>query len=127
MGWRFHPGYFACFVVILAIEVGIALFVHDHFVRPFLGDVLVIVLLYSLAASALEASPARLAAAVLAFGFAVETIQYFDPIGRFHLEHHRVLAVVVGRTFALEDFAAYLSGFLVVLGVEYTLGRGATR
>ena len=127
MRWRFQPGYFACFLAIFAIEVCIALFVHDHFVRPFLGDVLVIVLLYCLAASLIEATTARLATAVLAFGFVVEGIQYFDPIGRWHLEHHRVLAVVVGRTFSLEDFAAYFCGFLVSLAVEYTLDRGAPR
>ena len=37
---------FILFMIFLAIEVLIALYVHDDFVRPYLGDVLVVVVLY---------------------------------------------------------------------------------
>ena len=36
--------YLGVFGLILAIEVCIALFVHDDFIRPYVGDVLVTVL-----------------------------------------------------------------------------------
>ena len=37
---------FILFMIFLVIEVLIALYVHDDFVRPYLGDVLVVVVLY---------------------------------------------------------------------------------
>ena len=37
--------YAAIFAVLLLIEIGIGLFVHDDFLRPYVGDVLVTVLL----------------------------------------------------------------------------------
>ena len=38
--------YFWIFLLLLIIEVLIALFVHDRFVRPYIGDVLVVMVLY---------------------------------------------------------------------------------
>ena len=38
--------YAAAFLILLAIEVLIALFVHDRFVRPYLGDVIVVIVVY---------------------------------------------------------------------------------
>lgn len=40
--------YLSAFAALLLIEVLIALFVHDAFVRPFIGDVLVVAVLYCL-------------------------------------------------------------------------------
>ena len=39
--------YIISFLVIFCIEVLIALYVRDNFVRPYVGDVLVVVLVYS--------------------------------------------------------------------------------
>ena len=39
--------YIISFLVIFCIEVLIALYVRDNFVRPYIGDVLVVVLVYS--------------------------------------------------------------------------------
>ena len=38
--------YLTLFLSVLAVEVFIALYVHDSFVRPYLGDVLVVVVIY---------------------------------------------------------------------------------
>ncbi|MDE6031460.1 MAG: DUF2809 domain-containing protein, partial [Oscillospiraceae bacterium] len=38
--------YAAVFAVLFGVEVVIALFVHDRFVRPYLGDVLAVVTVY---------------------------------------------------------------------------------
>ena len=39
-------GYLAAFVILFLIEAAIALWVHDRFIRPYIGDVLVVVLVY---------------------------------------------------------------------------------
>lgn len=41
---RIH--YAIAFLILLTIEVLIALFVHDVFIRPYFGDVLVVIVLY---------------------------------------------------------------------------------
>ena len=40
---RFNKHYFGLAVIILLVEVLIALYVHDDFIRPYLGDVLVVI------------------------------------------------------------------------------------
>ena len=42
----FRPRYLIVFLLLLCIEIGIALFVHDQFVRPWLVDFLVMPLVY---------------------------------------------------------------------------------
>ena len=39
--------YAICFVVILVVEIIIGIYVRDSFVRPYMGDALVVVLIYS--------------------------------------------------------------------------------
>ena len=43
---RQRMGYLAAFVILFLIEAAIALWVHDRFIRPYIGDVLVVVLVY---------------------------------------------------------------------------------
>ena len=40
-------GYAIATVILLLIEVLIAIYVHDAFVRPYIGDVLVVVVIYT--------------------------------------------------------------------------------
>jgi hypothetical protein len=43
----FRPAYALAALIIFAIEVCIALFVHDGFIRPYVGDVLAVALVYA--------------------------------------------------------------------------------
>ena len=45
---RQRMGYLAAFVILFLIEAAIALWVHDRFIRPYIGDVLVVVLVVAL-------------------------------------------------------------------------------
>ena len=44
--FRFHLKYFLIFISIFIVEVSIALFIKDNFIRPYFGDFLVIFLVY---------------------------------------------------------------------------------
>ena len=48
---RRRLGYGIAFFLLILTEVGIALFVHDGFLRPYVGDVLAALALYTLGAS----------------------------------------------------------------------------
>ena len=47
----FRKTYFILSILLFIIEVLIALFAHDEFIRPYVGDLLVVVLLYCLVKS----------------------------------------------------------------------------
>ena len=101
-------------VGLFIVEVCIALYVHDTIVRPFFGDVLVVVLLYCAARIFVHRHPRRLALGVLFFACTIEVLQYFDFVKLLHLEQNRVLSVALGRTFAWDDFLAYATGYAAI-------------
>jgi hypothetical protein len=95
---RFNRNYFALAVLLFAIEVLIALFVHDNFVRPYLGDVLVVILIYCFIKSFIDLREFTLALGVLLFAFAIELLQYIKIVNILGLEKSNLdmLAYVVG-------------------------------
>lgn len=120
----FNKNYFGLAILIFIVEVLIALFVRDAFVRPYLGDVLVVILIYCFARSFLNVPVLTLAAFVLAFAFTVEFLQYIDIITKLGLEGSAIARTVIGTSFAWKDLLAYAAGFLLVLVVEkYALKR----
>lgn len=116
--WRFHPGYCALFVLILLIEVAIALWVHDSFVRPYLGDVLVVVLIYCFVLSFMNLPRVRTAFAVLLFSFLVEGLQAMEFIYWMDWQDSRLASTLIGTSFSWFDIAAYCAGFLGIIVVE---------
>lgn len=113
---RFYCGAFA---LLLAAEVCIALFVHDAFVRPYLGDVLVIVLLYCLGRGPLGIRGRWLIPAVTAAGLLAEGLQYFRLADRLGLGPASPLRVILGSTFDWADLGCYLAGGLVLAMWEF--------
>lgn len=108
---RFYCGAFAA---LLAVESFIALFVHDSFVRPYLGDVLVIVLLYCLGRGVLGIRGKWLAPAVTALGALAEGLQYLHLADRLDLPAASPLRIILGSTFDWADLLCYLAGGLIL-------------
>ena len=121
MTFTFNLKYLALTVTLFAVEICIALFVKDKLIRPFVGDVLVVALIYCFVRIFLNFAHWKIAAGVLLFACAIEILQYFDYVKLLGLENNRVLSVIMGRTFELTDFAAYFCGFLLILLCEKIL------
>jgi hypothetical protein len=119
----FNGRYFLLAVIIFLIEIFIALFVSDTLVRPFLGDALVVILIYCAVRIFLNVNSWKAAFGVFIFACAIEILQYFDYVELLGLENNRVLSVAMGRTFEWLDFAAYLTGFLIILAAEKIVRR----
>lgn len=115
---KFKPKYLIVAILVFIVEVMIALFVHDRFIRPYIGDVLVVVLIYSFAKSFLNLPVLPVAIGVLLFAFGTEVLQYFNIVERIGLGHSKLARIVIGTSFAWEDFLAYLVGVLFVIMVE---------
>ena len=103
-------------VLLLLVLTYIALYVRDQFVRPFLGDVLVVIWLYYSLKSVLNVSVNRLALGVLFIAYAVELAQYFNVIAWLGLEHIKAVRIIFGATFDPLDLLAYTLGAFAVIG-----------
>lgn len=126
MRFYFSFKYLFLTLIFLAVEIFIALFVNDDFVRPFAGDALVVVLIYCFLRIFLDFSYRKIALGVLILSFTIEILQYFDYVKMLGLENNRVLSAALGRTFAAEDFAAYFAGFLLIILTNFFYERYQT-
>ena len=102
--------YVAIFCSLLAVEVCIALFVHDAFVRPYVGDMLVTLLLCCMCRVAFPDKIRPLPVFVFAFAACVEIGQYFDIVAILGLADNRILSIALGRTFSWMDLVCYAVG-----------------
>ena len=118
MTFHFNKKYLLLTTLIFAIEVFIGLFIRDTLIRPFVGDVLVVVLIYCFVRIFLNITYWKLAFGVFLFACVIEILQYFDYVALLHLENYRIISVILGRTFEWLDFIAYLTGLLFILAVE---------
>ena len=113
--FKFNLRYFLIFISIFIIEVFIALYIKDNFIRPYFGDYLVIFLVYYFLLSFIKADKNKIALSVLIFAFTVEIIQYFQVLSYFNLEKNRILRIVAGNTFSFEDLIIYTFAFFTII------------
>ena len=110
--------YAIIFSMLLLTEIIIALFVHDNFVRPYIGDVLVTVLLCCLCRIVIPKGIPLLPLYVFIFAALVETAQYFDIVKLLSLEDNAFISTIIGRTFSFIDILCYAIGCLLFAFTE---------
>ena len=118
MKWRFNWQHALIAATVFLIEILIAWFVHDRFIRPFIGDVLVVVLIYFTVSSVIKAPPIKLAGAVWLFACAIEWAQYMQLAAWLGLQKGSILYVALGATADWMDVVAY--GIGAVICVYFT-------
>ena len=111
----FNRKYFYLTVLLFVIEVAIAVFFDDQFIRPFVGDVLVVMLIYGFVKTFWKIRSHVLALSVLVFACAIEGLQYLNLVDRLGLRQYKLLAIILGTTFDWKDIFAYALGTAIVL------------
>lgn len=119
----FRPAYAIAAFVIFAIEVMIALFVRDAFIRPYVGDVLAVILVYSALRAVTRLGIMPAIAITLAIALAIEFAQFFNLLDALGLRSNRIAATVLGGSFDVMDLVAYATGAAVAIGVEAIRNR----
>lgn len=105
--------YFTAFLIIFIVELAIALFVRDNFIRPYVGDLLVVLLIYCFLRIFMK--PYRfLPLCVFLFAAAVELAQMFNFVDRLGLQDNPVLSIALGSTFDPADLVCYAAGCLLL-------------
>jgi len=115
---KFSLKYFLLALALFIVEVLIALYVHDSFIRPYAGDYLVVIFIYCVVRSIYQAPVTRVAAGVLIFSYLIEIGQYFHLVHLLGLQHNRAARIIIGTSFAWSDIVAYTLGVLTVILVE---------
>ncbi len=115
--------YLLIFLVILLSEVMIALFIKDDFIRPYVGDILVTVLLCAFLRIFFPFRFTALPGIAFLFSLAVEIGQYFDIVRIFGFEDNRVISTLIGRTFSLTDIICYALGCVIFAVVDTSVKR----
>lgn len=119
--FRFRLRYFILAAILFSTEILIAVYAHDQFIRPILGDVLVVMLIYFFIRAFFNVPVYTTAIAVLLFAYCVEVSQYFKLIRILGLQSSRIATTVLGTAFAWQDIVAYTVGIAVVLMLEQYL------
>lgn len=114
-------GYALAFVLLVALECAIALWVRDRFIRPYLGDVIAALAVYAFARIWVPEWGRLLPIYIFLFCFAVEGVQYFHLADRLGLSANPFLRILLGATFDWADVACYFVGCLLLAGWEVLL------
>ena len=96
------------------MEVLIALFVHDRFIRPYIGDVLVVVVIYTFIRIWIPDSVRLLPLYVFLFAAGVEILQYFNIVELLGVQDNVFLRTIIGTSFDVKDILCYAVGCMLV-------------
>lgn len=115
---------YACaFLILLAIEVLIALFVHDRFVRPYLGDVIVVVVVYCFVRIFVPERFRLMPLWVFFFAVGVEVLQYVGIVEILGVQDNAFLRTLIGTSFSWADILCYAVGGVVLAAWEVCVWR----
>ena len=116
----FRKSYFILSVVLFFVEIAIAAFVHDGFVRPYLGDFFVVILIYCFVQAFFPFPVWKTALGVLLFAFLIEWTQYLRLINRLDLNNIKIARLILGSSFEWVDMLVYTLGIVsILLGEKY--------
>lgn len=104
--------------VLFLTELCIALFVHDAFIRPYFGDVLVVILLWCGIKTLFPKDRIWLTPAIFLFACVFEFSQRIPLIDLLGLGGNRFFEIILGRSFSWLDILCYGCGCLFVFGME---------
>lgn len=107
-------------VLLIAIEIGIIAGIHDAFIRPYVGDVLAVILLYAFIRSFFYGRVKHLPIMVLVMSIGVELLQLMHVGAWLGLRQGGILSLILGSTFDIMDILCYAVGVgLLVLGERW--------
>lgn len=113
---KFQWKYGVAFITLLVAEVLIALFfIHDTFIRPYIGDILVVILMYTLIRSFTEKPTRYLPIYLFLFAGGVELLQYFKWVEILGLHKNQVMGIIMGTTFDMKDIGCYFIATILLL------------
>lgn len=115
---KINKKYMISFLILFIIEALIAFFVHDNFIRPYIGDILVIILMYTFIRGVIDKKIKILPIYLFLFALFVEVMQYFKVIELLNLENNKVASIIMGTSFDIKDILCYFIGSMILIIYE---------
>jgi len=109
---KFDKKSFIIAIIIFLIEVIIALYIKDKIIRPFVGDILVVIFMYYFIKAFINTKAIYIAIFTLIFSFVVEMIG---------LGHNKVARIIIGTSFSWIDLLCYFVGFILLFLIDKDL------
>ena len=109
--------YITIFAITFILEVIIAKYVHDKIIRPYIGDVLVVICLYTFAKSIFLDKIKLLSLYVLILAVIVEILQYFN-YAQILFGDNKIAKTLLGSSFDIKDILCYVVGYLIIILIE---------
>ena len=111
------------FAILLGIEILIAIYLHDEFIRPYVGDILVIILLYCAIKIIIPDKSKLLPLWIIIFAVFVECLQYLKLVQVLGWEDNTLLRIVIGSTFDVKDIGCYVVGGIGIGCYEWVIRK----
>lgn len=111
-------------ILLLGIEILIGLF-GQGWVRIYLGDVLVVILLYTIVRTIIPNKKMPwfiIPSAILVFAFIVEFLQLWGFCDRFGITNE-LLRIIIGTGFSTVDLICYLIGIIPCCVAEFVIRK----
>lgn len=115
MKFKFNLKYFLLSILIFLVEVLIATVLKDQFfIRAYLGDVIVVMLLYALVKSFFITNNTKLILGIFVFSCLIEFAQFFKIANKLGFPEGSLMYIVVGNSFSWIDILCYGVGCLIL-------------
>lgn len=118
--------YLTATIILLIIEVLIALYVHDNFIRPFVGDAIVVIVIYTFVRIFMPEKCRLLPLYIFLFAVAVELLQGIHIVNILGVADNRFLRTLIGDSFDIMDILCYGAG-CILLGLYQFLTKDMTK
>lgn len=127
MKLQFSLKYLLLTLFIFLVEVLIATQLKDiFFVRAYLGDVIVVMLLYTFVKSFVKVNDQKLILGILVFSCLVELAQYFNIAEKLGFREGSLMYIVIGNSFSWIDILCYAVGCLLLYLFVKATGKDET-
>jgi DNA integrity scanning protein DisA with diadenylate cyclase activity len=112
---KFSLIYLIITVLLFLTEIVIATVLkHNFFVRAYLGDVIVVMLLYSFVKSFVKMNNQKLILGIFIFSCLIELAQYFNIAERLGFQKGSFMYIVIGNSFSWIDILCYAFGCILL-------------
>lgn len=116
--FQFNKKYFLLSLLLFLLEICIARYARDQFIRPYGGDYLVVILLYCMIRCFTLFSVNRCCILVLFFSYIIEVLQYFHFADRLGFHPGSIAYILLGNYFTWIDIISYSLGIATVFIFE---------
>ena len=106
--------YLLATIILLIVEVLIALYVHDDFIRPYVGDAIVVIVIYTFVRILIPEKGRLLPLYIFLFAVVVEILQGIHIVNILGVADNRFLRTLIGDSFDIKDILCYGVGCILL-------------